>query len=203
MKTTDNTILITGGGSGIGRALAEAFHQLGNRVIIAGRRQGVLDEVTAANPGMHSAQLDIESASSIQSFAEQIKRDHPSLNVVIHNAGIMRTEMVASGALTDAEATVATNLLGPIRLTAALLPFPEDAGMGWGLDVHWSAVCAARRWRIGVVDATPIAHTLRVPATGYGREEAIAGARRFLEDRPYTPRAQVRTLSAHRFGDGG
>jgi uncharacterized oxidoreductase len=123
MKTTDNTILITGGGSGIGRALAEAFHQLGNQVIIAGRRQGVLDEVTAANPGMHSAQLDIESASSIQSFAEQIKRDHPSLNVVIHNAGIMRTEMVAAGALADAEATVATNLLGPIRLTAALLPF--------------------------------------------------------------------------------
>lgn len=123
MNTTGNTILITGGGSGIGRGLAEAFHQLGNQVIIAGRRQRPLDEVTAANPGMHSAQLDIGDAASIASFAEQIKRDHPTLNVVIHNAGIMRTEQVTAGSVADAEATVATNLLGPIRLTAALLPF--------------------------------------------------------------------------------
>ena len=122
MHMTNNTILITGGGSGIGRALAEAFHALGNKVIIAGRRQALLDEVTAANPGMASSVLDMESASDIERFAAQIKRDYPALNAVIYNAGIMRTENLRSPSVLDAEATIATNLLGPIRLNTALLP---------------------------------------------------------------------------------
>jgi uncharacterized oxidoreductase len=125
MRITGNTILITGGGSGIGRALAEAFHAKGNQVIIAGRRQALLEEVTAANPGMNSAVLDIEDANAIQRFARRLEVDHPALNVVIHNAGIMRSESVQRGGIADAEATVATNLLGPIRLTAALLPHLE------------------------------------------------------------------------------
>lgn len=122
MQMTGNTILITGGGSGIGRALAEAFHALGNQVIIAGRRQAKLDEVSAANPGMRSAALDIEQAADIRRFSEQSRRDFPALNVVIHNAGIMRDEDLKGGSLDAAEATIATNLLGPIRLNAALLP---------------------------------------------------------------------------------
>jgi uncharacterized oxidoreductase len=90
MNTKGNTILITGGGSGIGRKLAENFHELGNRIIIAGRRASALDEVTRANPGMASAVLDIEKAGDIREFAAKIAADFPSLNVLINNAGIMR-----------------------------------------------------------------------------------------------------------------
>jgi uncharacterized oxidoreductase len=124
MKMTGNTILITGGGSGIGRGLAEAFHALGNQVIIAGRRKEALDATTAANPGMKSATLDIEYAASIRTFAAKLAADYPKLNVVIQNAGIMRVENLKTQPedLADAESIIATNLLGPIRLTAALLP---------------------------------------------------------------------------------
>jgi uncharacterized oxidoreductase len=122
MQITGNTILITGGGSGIGRALAEAFHAEGNQVVIAGRRKELLHETTTANPGMKAVVFDIGNASGMPSFAEKLKFDFPALNVVIHNAGIMRFESLKDGSVADAEATVATNLLGPIRLTAALLP---------------------------------------------------------------------------------
>ena len=123
MKITGNTILITGGGSGIGRGLAEAFHAKGNQVIIVGRRKKLLDETVAANPGMKAAVLDIENSDAIRNFAEKLKKDFPALNVVIHNAGIMKPESLKDGAVADAEAMVTTNLLGPIRLNAALLPF--------------------------------------------------------------------------------
>ena len=122
MQMSGNTILITGGGSGIGRALAEAFHALGNQVIIAGRRQQVLQETVAANPGMKSTVFDIENPDAIRSFAVQTVKDYPTLNAVIHNAGIMRPEDVKTAEVADSEAIVTTNLLGPIRLTAALLP---------------------------------------------------------------------------------
>lgn len=124
MQTTGNTILITGGGSGIGRGLAEAFHALGNKVIIAGRRRQALDETTAANPGMKSLTLDIADPNAIHAFAAQVTAEFPALNVLINNAGIMRPEnlLAPNGNLADAELIVATNLLGPIRLTAALLP---------------------------------------------------------------------------------
>lgn len=122
MKFTGNTILITGGGSGIGRGLAEQFHALGNQVIIAGRRKQILEQTVASNPGMKSLVLDVEDAASIRQVSAEIVRQHPALNVLINNAGIMRAEELRAAQVTDAEAIVRTNLLGPIRLTAALLP---------------------------------------------------------------------------------
>lgn len=80
---------------------------------------------------------------------------------------------------------------------AALLPFP-DLRMGWGLDAHWSALAREREWPIGIVDATPIGHTIRPAASTYPREDAVAEARRFLEGRDYVRREDVRTLAEHR-----
>lgn len=120
MKVTGNTILITGGGSGLGRGLAEAFHKRGNTVIIAGRRKEVLDQVVAANPGIVAVQLDVQSEASINAFAAELTAKYPALNVLINMAGIMKTEQVIDPKA--AEETINTNLLAPIRLTAALLP---------------------------------------------------------------------------------
>ena len=122
MKQTGNTILVTGGGSGIGEALAQRFHDHGNTVIVAGRRKERLEHAIAGRPKMHAMTFDIESADSIAEFADRLLAEHPTLNVLINNAGIMRYEPLDKGRdLSDAEATVTTNLLGPIRLTNALI----------------------------------------------------------------------------------
>ncbi|OYX80627.1 MAG: oxidoreductase, partial [Brevundimonas sp. 32-68-21] len=108
---------------GIGRALAEALHARGNQIIITGRREDVLKDVAAANPGMAWATLDVADPAAVAAFGEQVVRDHPTLNAVILNAGIMKVEDLKARPFDFAtvEATLATNLLGPIRLTAALL----------------------------------------------------------------------------------
>ena len=122
MKTSGNTILITGGGSGIGAALAQRFHAQGNRIIVAGRRRDVLDKVVAGRDGMFAMTLDVESAEAVEDFALRVIAEHPSLNVLFNNAGIMRFETLDTRRdLADAEATITTNLLGPIRLTNALI----------------------------------------------------------------------------------
>ena len=122
MKNQGNTILITGGGSGIGEALAHRFHDAGNTVIVAGRRQDALDKAIEGRPNMHALTLDVESAEGVADFAKRLLAAHPALNVVINNAGIMKFEDVTKARdLADAEATITTNLLGPIRIIDALI----------------------------------------------------------------------------------
>src|SRR6266403_855367 len=122
MKLTGNTIFITGGGTGIGRGLAEGLHKLGNKVIISGRRKEHLDATTKGNPGMHSVELDIADPANIAAVANKLISDYPALNVLINNAGIMLIDD-AAGKIDDQllTSTVTTNLLGPIRLTSALI----------------------------------------------------------------------------------
>jgi len=122
MTLTGNTIFITGGRSGIGRALAEALHKRGNKVIISGRRKGHLEAVVKANPGIKAIELDIADPDNIKAVAQKLIREHPDLNVLINNAGIMEPDQAAG--IIDKKlltSTVTTNLLGPIRLTSALV----------------------------------------------------------------------------------
>jgi len=122
MKMSGNTIFITGGGSGIGQGLAKAFHALGNKVIIAGRRLAPLRETAAACPGMDVRELDMRDQQSIVDVADWLVMTHPEVNVLINNAGIMSSDKTGSFMDDDlTAATVETNLLGPMRLTSALI----------------------------------------------------------------------------------
>ena len=124
MKISDNTILVTGGTSGIGRALAEALHVKGNKVIIAGRRQGMLDEVVSRNPGMVGIAVDLSDSAGIANFAADVKDRFPELNVLVNNAGIAGLEDYTADSidLTRAYSTIQTNITGVVQLSAALLP---------------------------------------------------------------------------------
>lgn len=122
MKLTGNTILITGGGSGIGRGLAEKLAARGNIVIVAGHRPDLMAEVAAANLGILTQFLDVSQATSITAASAEVLSSHPKLNVLINCAGIMIDDDPTSP-INDGEllAIISTNLLGPIRMISAFI----------------------------------------------------------------------------------
>lgn len=122
MKISGNTILLTGGGSGIGRALAQRWHDAGNKVVVAGRRTDTLQETAHGRDGIAVEQLDVDDVDGLRDNVAGILERHPEINVLVNNAGIMRFEKLDGARdLADAESTIATNLLGPIRLIDALI----------------------------------------------------------------------------------
>jgi len=123
MKTSGNTILITGGTSGIGRGLAVRLHEAGNTVIVAGRRKDVLDQVTTDHPGIEAVVLDVADPDSIARAADTVTAAHPGLNVLVNNAGFLEFEdLLDPASVAAAEPLITTNLLGPIRMVNAFLP---------------------------------------------------------------------------------
>jgi uncharacterized oxidoreductase len=118
-----NTIFITGGSSGIGKGLAEAFHKLGNQVIISGRRVERLQGISTANPGMRHYVLDVTDPGAIRIMSAQVLQEFPNLNCIINNAGIQR-RLDLSARFDDRMVTeeINTNLLGVIRVAAAFIP---------------------------------------------------------------------------------
>lgn len=121
MRTTGNTIFLTGGTSGIGLELARRFRDLGNIVIISGRRKDLLDKITAED-GIEGIELDVADPASITAAYETVTTKHPNLNVLITMAGIMQVEDLRDHDLATAEQTITTNLLGTIRTVTAFTP---------------------------------------------------------------------------------
>ena len=122
MKTTGNTIFFTGGTSGLGLGLARRFRDLGNTVIISGRRQDLLDRI-AAEDGIEGIALDVADPDSIARAFEQVTETY-DVNVLVTMAGIMQVEDLRDpGHLATAEQTIEINLLGTIRTVAAFTPY--------------------------------------------------------------------------------
>jgi uncharacterized oxidoreductase len=123
MKLSGNTMLVTGGGSGIGQALAWQFQQRGNVVIVAGRTAASLAETVAGRDAMHMLPLDVADEASVATAAEVLARDFPQLNMLVHAAGIMtRQELGSGGTIDTARQVIDINLIGTMRVVEALIP---------------------------------------------------------------------------------
>jgi uncharacterized oxidoreductase len=123
LKLTDNTILITGGATGIGFALAKRLSDAGNQVISCGRSDAALAKAKAESPALVTRICDVTDTESRRSMVEWLKADYPSLNVVINNAGIQaRRDFNGDPAIDTLDQEVAINLTAPIHLIAELLP---------------------------------------------------------------------------------
>ena len=124
MNPHGNTVLVTGGASGIGLAIAQAFSELGNRVLICGRDPEKLARAERMNPSLHAISCDITKSSDVETMFAAIAEQHGGFNMLVNNAG----SLIPSDFLTDDEALpkarreIETNLLGTLRITKAALP---------------------------------------------------------------------------------
>jgi uncharacterized oxidoreductase len=123
MKLTGRTILITGGSAGIGLAFAFKFLELGNEVIVTGRRQAVLDQVKAKHPKLHTIQSDVADPAQIAALAARVKPNFPKLDVLMNNAGIMLYKNLKAPAadLAGLMAEMNVNVGGVITTTSAFI----------------------------------------------------------------------------------
>jgi uncharacterized oxidoreductase len=123
MKLTGNTILVTGGASGIGLALVKRFVERGNEVLICGRREDRLAEVRDALPGVHTRVCDVASEADREELAGWAMSEFPQLNVLVNNAGIQRrVDIAGNDEWSSTASEIATNLEAPIHLSQMLYP---------------------------------------------------------------------------------
>lgn len=121
METAGNTVLITGGTSGIGRAFAEQFAARGSRVIICGRRKDRLAEIEQRTPGIVGHPCDLSRAADREELARWALAEYPELNVLINNAGIqLAADLTKPVAVERLEEEVGINLVAPIHLASLL-----------------------------------------------------------------------------------
>jgi uncharacterized oxidoreductase len=124
MKMTGNTILITGGTSGIGLELATQLSKMNNTVIVTGRDPAKLDEIRKRLPNIHTYQSDVSDPAAIAMLYQKVTKDFPTLNVVINNAGIMRMlSLNGKNGLQDIGQEIEINMLGPVRMVEQFLPY--------------------------------------------------------------------------------
>ncbi|GGG77511.1 SDR family oxidoreductase [Paenibacillus radicis (ex Gao et al. 2016)] len=123
MKLDSNTILITGGASGIGLALAERWIKTGNKVIIVGRREDKLAEAKALYPELHTYRFDVSKEEERLALFNQVAQEHPDVNVLLNNAGVMRfIRLDGEEPWKDTEVELSTNLAAPIHLSMLFTP---------------------------------------------------------------------------------
>lgn len=174
MDISGNTIFIPGATSGIGLALAERFLAAGNTVIVGGRRVERLSAIAAAHPGIHTVEIDTSDPDSIRRAARRVIADHPTLDVLITMAGVMRAEdwTDAESAVAIAEEIITTNVLGTIRLIGAFLDHLRTRPAGTVMTVSSGLAFAPLRvtpsYNASKAAVHMLSESLRLQLTGTG-----------------------------------